>query len=178
MSDKKFYYSDIQIVGNLVNHYIQNKDYNQLKSLCSSIKNYNHLKDDYHKILKFLENIQQLSDYLFNYHDKSYNYSHFKQEFKKINNIDIEENNIIKIFHQDEFLKFHSDEKYKLFVKIVGNTKQLSNILNVKKLQVMWVANTPVWFVPYENLFTVLQTAHTHKIDIKIEKDNEILFYK
>lgn len=176
--NNNFYYTDAQIIGNLINVYIQNKEYNQLKSLCSSIKNLNHIKDDYRKIISYLEKNKQLSDYLYNYHDKSYNFQHFKQEFKKINKITLEENNIVKVYQEDELLKFHNDDNFRLFVKIIGNTKQLSTILNVKKLQIMWIANTPVWFVPYENLRAVLNTARVNSIDIKVEKMDQDFILK
>lgn len=173
MTDKIFY-TDLQIIGNLVNYYLTTKDYTELKCLCASIKITNHLKNDYRKIITILEKNKQLTDYLYNYHDKSYNFTHYKQEFKRINNIS-NENDIIKVFHHDE-INLHNNEKFRLFVKIVGDTKKLSSILNVKKMQIMWIANTPVWFVPYENLRTVLNTARINTIDINVEKnDGDIL---
>ena len=170
MTDK-IYYTDLRIVGNLVNYYLQKKDYTELKCLCSSIKNINPLKNDFRKIITLFEQNKQLTDYLYNYHDNSYNFNHYKLEFKKINNIETNDDNTVKILHSDE-IKIENN-KCRLFVKIIGDTKKLSSILNVKKLQIMWIANTPVWFVPYENLRTVINTARINNIDIKIEKNNE-----
>jgi hypothetical protein len=171
-----FYYTDTHITGNLINYYIQNKNFKQLKGLSSSIKKLNHLKDDYQKIISYLEKINQLSDYLYNFHDKSYNFDHFKQEFYFINKINTDKTSPVKIFLQNEFIQCHNDEKYRFFVKMVGNTKQLSNILNVKKLEIMWIANTPVWFVPYEHLHRVLNAARHNNIEIKVEKVDDSLF--
>lgn len=165
---KKFFYTDMQIIGNLVNTFIKNKNYSDIKILCSSIQKINHLKDDFRKLISFLEKKNQLSDYLFNYHDKTYNFDHFKQVFKKLNNIETSEHEI-KIMHPRE-LCLNNTDNFRLFVKIVGNTKLLSSILDVKKMQIMWIANTPVWFVPYENLHTVLNTARGNNIEIKVEK--------
>ena len=167
---KKFYYTDSQIIGNLFNYYISEKNYSEIKSLCSAIQNINHLKDDYRKIIHFLEKYKQLSDYLYNYHSKIFNFQHYKEEFKTINNISSNENNTIKIFTQNEIAKQSNNENYRLFVKMVGNTKQLSTIIDVRKMDIMWIANTPVWFVPYENLITVINTARINNIDIKIER--------
>lgn len=176
--NNNIYYTDIQITGNLINYFIQYKKYSDLKSLCNSIKSFNHLKDDYKKIISFLEKINQLSDYIYNYHDKQYNFEHFKQQFYIINKIPTNKNNIVKIFHKNEFMKFHSNEKYRFFVKMIGNTKQLSTILNVKKQNIMWIANTPVWFVPYENLHRVLNTARANNIEIRVEKiDDDNITY-
>lgn len=172
--NSQFFYNDNQIVGNLINHYIQHKNYVELKSLCSSIKKYNHLKDDFKKIISFLEKHNLLAEYLYNYHDKSFNFNHFKEEFNRINKIsDSDKNNIVKIYHDDELLKYHNTEKFRLFVKVVGNTKQLSNLLNVKNLQIMWIANTPVWFVPYDNLQEVLNAAISNNIEVKVEKPTD-----
>lgn len=168
MSDK-FYYTDMQIVGNLINKYLEMKDYKKIKALCSSIKKINHLNDDYRKLVTFLEKNNQLSDYLFNFHDKSYNFLFFKDEFKKINNID-DDSKILKIYSEDELVNTNSNN-YRLFTKIIGNTKQLSSLLDVKKMQIMWIANTPVWFVPYENLKIVKKVASDNNIDIIIEKN-------
>ena len=167
------FYTDIHITGNLINHYINEKNYKDLKSLCASIKKLNHLKDDYKKIISFLEKINQLSDYIYHFHDKTFNFEHFKHYFYKINNIDKDDKYIVKLFHENEFIKCHPNEKYRFFVKIVGNTKQLSTILNVKKQNIMWIANTPVWFVPYENLYKVLNTASANNIEIHVEKIDE-----
>lgn len=169
MTEQKKNYTDMEIVGNLVNNFIQNKKYTEIKSLCSSIKQINHLRDDYRKLISFLEKNNQLSDYLYNFHDRSFNFDHFKLMFKKINNIKFDDHSNIKIIHPQEF-NFHNKDDFRLFVKIVGNTKLLSSILNVKKMQIMWIANTPVWFVPYENLHKVLNTANGNNIDIKVEK--------
>jgi len=162
-------YSDIQIVGNLVNTFIKNKQYSDIKTLCSSIKKINHLQDDYRKLISFLEKHKQLSDYLFNFHDKNFDFNKFKKIFRQNNNISENEGRF-KIIHPRELTFNNNKQNYRFFVKIVGNTKQLSIILNVKKLQIMWIANTPVWFVPYENLGKVLNTAHGNNIDIKVEK--------
>lgn len=168
--NQNFFYNDNQIVGNLINRYIQTKNYSELKCLCSSIQKFNHLKDDYKKIISFFDKNNLLPDYLYNYHDKSFNFIHFKKEFNRINKISLEPNNIIKLYHQDELLSFHNEQKFRLFVKVIGNTKQLSNLLNVKNLQIMWIANTPVWFVPYDHLQEVLNTALANEIEIKVEK--------
>lgn len=172
--EHKYMYDDNRIVGNLVNHYIQEKNYNELKCLCSSIKKYHHLNNDFKKIISFLEKHNLLSDYLYNFHDKSFNFEHFKEEFKNINKISSNSNNIIKVYHEGELLKYHNNEKFRLFVKVIGNTKQLSNLLNVKNLQIMWISNTPVWFVPYDNLREVLNTAIANNIDIKVEKREDV----
>lgn len=175
MTDLLFY-TDMQIIGNLINNYMNIKDYKHLKELCSSIQKINHLKDDYRKLISFLSKNNQLTDYLYNFHDKKYDFRYFKNEFKKLNNLKIENSDIIKVFHTNELVKNTNQEDYRLFVKIVGDTKQLSTILNVKKMQIMWIANTPVWFVPYENLRAVLNTAHVNNINIKVEKNGMEFF--
>jgi len=166
MTEKPKIYTDVQIVGNLVNTFIQHKQYSDIKALCSSIKNLNHLKDDFRKLVSFLEKKNQLSDYLFNYHDEFFYFDKFKQIFRQKNNIPENE----QINHHQ---KFTLNQNYRLFVKIVGNTKQLSDILNVKKLEIMWIYNTPVLFIPYENLNKVLNTAYGNNIDIKVEKKSK-----
>ena len=121
-----FYYTDMQIIGNLINTYMEIKDYKNIKTLCSSIQKINHLKDDYRKLISFLDKNNQLTDYLYNFHDNKYDFRYFKNEFKKFNNIKLDDtSDIVKVFHNNELVKNTNHEDYRLFVKIIGDTKQL-----------------------------------------------------
>ena len=173
-TDKQtIYYTDSKIVGNLANKYIETKNYKKIKMLCSSIKHISRLRDDYVKLVTFLEKNNQLSDYLINFHENDeYNFINFRREFKELNNIQINDDDFVRLYEPNELTEIKdNDENFRFFVKVVGNTKELAHTLDVRKLNIMWIANTPVWFVPYENLRKVLNLARTEHLDITVEKN-------